>query len=80
MDAQTKNEIIEEITTTTVKTIEQTAQECQKRTPPENFVDKTTNEVVKRIKSSTVPEFNNKGNKISYEANNIIMDKKPTKQ
>ena len=75
MDTQTKNEIIAEITTTEVKTINQTIQESLKRTIPD-FVNKTTDKAVKRIKSSTVPEFNNKGNKIRYEANNSIMDKK----
>ena len=75
MDAQTKNEIIAEITPTAVKTIEQTVRESLKRTLPEDFVEKTTDEAVKRIKSSTVPEFKNKGNKIRYEANNSIMEK-----
>ena len=75
MDAQTKNEIIAEITATAVKTIEQTVRESLKRTLPEDFVEKTTDEAVKRIKSSTVPEFKNKGNKIRYEANNSIMEK-----
>ena len=46
-----------------------------KRTLPEDFVETTTDEAVKRIKSSTVPEFKNKGNKIRYEANNSIMEK-----
>ena len=75
MDAQTKNEIIAEITPTAVKTIEQTVRESLKRTLPEDFVEKTTDEAVKRIKSSTVPELKNKGNKIRYEANNSIMEK-----
>ena len=30
-----------------------------------DFVNKTTDKAVKRIKSSMVPEFNNKGNKSS---------------
>ena len=75
MDAQTKNEIIAEITATVVKTIEQTVRESLKRALPEDFVDKTTDEAVKQMKSSTVPEFKNKGNKIRYEANNSIMEK-----
>ena len=79
MDTHTKNEIIAEITTTEVKTIDQTIQESLKRTILD-FVNKTTDKAVKRIKSSTVPEFNNKGNKIRYEANNSIMDKKSIKQ
>ena len=75
MDAQTKNEIISEITATAGKTIEQTVGESLKKALPEDFVDKTTDEAVKRIKSSTVPEFKNKGNRIRYEANNSIMVK-----
>ena len=75
MDAQTKNEIIAEITVTAVKTIEQTVRESLKRVLPEYFVDKPTDKAVKRMKSSTVPEFKNKGNKIRYEANNSIMEK-----
>ena len=75
MDAQTKNEIIAEIAATAVKTIEQTIRESLKKILPEDFVEKTTEEAVKRIKSSTVPEFKNKRNKIRYEANNSIMEK-----
>ena len=71
MDPQTKNEIIAEIAPTAVKTIEQTVRESLKRALTEDFVDKTTDETVKRMKSSTVPEFKDKGNKIRYEANNI---------
>ena len=67
MDAQTKNEIIAKITATAVKTIEQTVRECLKRALPEDFVGKTTGEAVKRIKSSTVPEFKNKGNFSTWE-------------
>ena len=79
MDAQTKNEIIAEITITAVKTIVQTVRETLKRTIPEDFVNKTTDEAVKRFKSSTVPEFDNKGNKIRYEGNSSTMGKKSTK-
>ena len=75
MDAQTKNEIISEITATAVKTIEQIVRESLKRTLPEDLVEKTTEEAVKRIKSSTVPEFKNKGNKIRHEGKNSIMEK-----
>ena len=63
MDAPTKNEIIAEITATAVKTTGQTL--------PEDFVDKTTDEAVKRIKSSTVPEFKNKGNKMLAEGKKL---------
>ena len=79
MEAQTKNEIIAEITITAVKTIEQAVRESLKRTIPEDFVNKTTDEAVKRFKSSTVPEFNNKRNKIRYEANSSTTGKKSTK-
>ena len=75
MDAQTKNEIIVEITATAVNTIEQIVRESSKRTLPEDFIEKMTDEAVKRIKSSTVPEFKNKGNKIRYKASNSIMEK-----
>ena len=64
MDAHTKNEIVADITVTAVKTIEQIVRESLKRALPEDFVDKTTDEAVKRIKSLTVLEFKNKGNKI----------------
>ena len=47
MDAQTKNEIIAEITATAVKAIEQTIRESLKSTLTEDFVDKTTHEAVK---------------------------------
>ena len=57
MDAQIKNEIIAEITATAVKTIKQTVRESLKRALPEDFVDKTTDEAVKLMKSSTVSEF-----------------------
>ena len=75
MDVQTKNEIMAKITAAAVKTIEQTVLESLKRALPEDFIDKTTGEVVKRFKSSTVQEFKNKGNKIRYEANSSIMKK-----
>ena len=75
MDAQTKKEIIAEVTATAVKIIEQIKRESLKRTLPEDFVDKTTEEEVKQITSSTVPEFKNKRNKIKFEANSSIMEK-----
>ena len=72
MNAQTENKIIAEITATAVKTIEQTVRKSLKRVLPENFPDKTTAVAVKRIKSSMVPEFKNKENKIRYEASSIM--------
>ena len=47
MDAQTKNEIIAEITAIAVKTVEQTARESLNRELTEDFVDKTIDEAVK---------------------------------
>ena len=75
MDAQTKNKIIGEITATAVKTIEKIVRESLKRALPKDFVNKTTDEAVKRIKSSAVPEFKNNGNKMRYEENKSIMEK-----
>ena len=75
MDGQTKSKIITEITATAVKTIEKTVQEGLERAIPEDFVDKTTDKGVKRIKSLTVREFKNKENKIRREANNSFMEK-----
>ena len=74
MEAQTKNETIAEITTTAVKKIEQPVRKSLKRALPKDFLDKATDETVKRIKSSTVAEFKNKGNKIRYKVNNSIME------
>ena len=75
MDPQTKNEIIAEISSTATKTIEQAVRDSLKRALPQEFLDKTTDETIKRIKSSTIPEFKSKGNKIRYEANNNILEK-----
>ena len=75
MDSQTKKEIIAEISATATKTIEQAVRDSLKRALPQEFLDKTTDETIKRIKSSTIPEFKSKGNKIRYEANNNILEK-----
>ena len=75
MDPQTKNEIIAEISSTATKTIEQAVRDSLKRALPQEFLDKTTDETIKRIKSSTIPEFKSKSNKIRYEANNNILEK-----
>ena len=74
MDPQTKKEIIAEISSTTAKTIKQAVRNTLKRALPQ-FVDKTINETIKRIKSSTVFEFKSKGNKIRYKACNNILEK-----
>ena len=42
---------------------------------PQAFLDKTTDEKIKQIKSSTIPEFKRKGNKIRYEMDNNILEK-----
>ena len=70
MDSQTKKEIIAEISYCG-KTIEQAVRHSLKRAFPQEFLDKTTEEITKQIKSSTIP----KGNKIHYEANNNILEK-----
>ena len=50
MDPQTKNEIIAEISSTATKTIEQAVRDSLKRALPQEFLDKTTDETIKRIK------------------------------
>ena len=70
MDSQTKKEIIAEISYYG-KTIEQAVRDSLKRAFPQEFLDKTTEEITKQIKSSTIP----KGNKIRYEVNNNILEK-----
>ena len=55
MDSQTKKEIIAEISATATKTIEQAVRDSLKRALPQEFLDKTTDETIKRIKSSTIP-------------------------
>ena len=75
MDPQTKKEIMAEISSTTTKTIEQAVRDSLKRALPQELLDKTTDETIKRIKSTTIPEFKSKGNKIRYEANNNILEK-----
>ena len=75
MDPQTKQEIIAEISQNATRTIEQVVRESLKRALPQEFVDKTTDETIKRIKSSSIPDFKNKGNKIRYEANNNVLEK-----
>ena len=75
MDPQTKKEIIAEISSTATKTIKQAVRDTLKRALPLEFLDKTTDEAIKWIKSSTIPEFKSKDNKIRYEANNIFSKK-----
>ena len=74
MDPQTKKEIVAKISSTATKTIEQAVRDNLKRALPQEFLDKTTDKTIKRIKSSTIPEFKSKGNKIRYEANNNILE------
>ena len=75
MDPQIKNEIIAEISSAATKTIEQAVRDSLKRALPREFLDKTTDETIKRIKNSTILEFRSKGNKICYEASNNILEK-----
>ena len=70
-----KKEIIAEISSTTTKTAEEAVRDSLKRDLPKEFLDKTTDETIKWIKSSTIPEFKSKGNKIRYKANNNILKK-----
>ena len=70
-----KKEIIAEISSTTTKTAEEAVRDSLKRALPKEFLDKTTDETIKWIKSSTIPEFKSKGNKIRYKANNNILKK-----
>ena len=52
METQTKNKITAEITVTAVKKIQQTVRKRLKRALPKYFLDKTTDETVKRIDES----------------------------
>ena len=75
MDFQTKKEIIAKISSTATKTAEQAVRDSLKRALPKEFLYKTTEETIKRIKSFTIPEFKSKGNKTRYKANNNILEK-----
>ena len=75
MDSQTKKEIIADISVTATKTIEQAVRDSLKRAFPHEFLDKTTDETIKQIKSLTIPEFKGKGNKIRYKVDNNILQK-----
>ena len=46
-----------------------------KRALPQEFLDKTTDEAVKRLRSSSITEFKAKGEKIRSEANSEILEK-----
>ena len=70
---QTKKETIAEISSTVTKTIEQAVRE--KRALPQECLDKTSDERLKRFKSSTIHEFKSKGNKTHYEANTKFSEK-----
>ena len=73
MDPQTKKEIIIEISSTATKAIEQAVRDSLKRALTQEFLDKITDETIKLIKSSAIPEFKSKGNKVRYEVNNNIL-------
>ena len=69
------HQIIAEISSNTTKAIEQAVRDSLKRALPQEFLDKTTDERIKGIKSSTIPEFKSKGNQICCEVNNNILEK-----
>ena len=75
MGPQTRKEIIAEINSTAIKTIENTVKGSLERVPPKEFLNKTTDKTIKRIKRSTISEFKSKDNKILYETNNNILEK-----
>ena len=76
MYPETKKEIIAKISSTATKTTEQAVRDSLKKALPQECLDKTTNnKTIKRIKSSTIPEFKSKGTKIRYEANNSVLEK-----
>ena len=75
MDPQTKKRVIAKISSTATKTIEQAVRDSLKRALPQEFLDKTTDKAIKRIKGSIIPEFKSKDNKIRCEANNNILEK-----
>ena len=81
MDARIKNEIIAEITATTVKTIKQTVRKSLKWALPEDFVKKTTCDT-KQSNESKVQWFQNLEIKeIKSDTKQIIASwKKSTKQ
>ena len=64
-----------EISFTATKSIEQAVRDKIKRVPPHEFLDQSTDETIKRTKSSTIPELKSKGNKIRHEAKNDILEK-----
>ena len=75
MDPQTKKRVITEISSTATKTIEEAVRDSSKRALLQEFLDKTTDKAIKRIKDSIIPEFKSKDNKIRYEANNNFLEK-----
>ena len=64
-----------EISFTATKTIEQAVRDKIKRVLLHEFLGQSTDETIKRTKSSTIPELKSKGNKIRYEVNNDILEK-----
>ena len=75
LDEQVKQKIISEMTSAATKTTEYRVKPSLKRALPQEFLDKTIDEVVKCLTSSSIPEFKAKGNKNRFEANNEILEK-----
>ena len=57
MDPQTNKVIIIETSSTSTKTIEHAVRDSSKTALPQEFLDKTTYDTIKWIKSSTIREF-----------------------
>ena len=70
-----KQQIISEITNAATKTIDITVKQSLKKAPRQEFLEKMKDERVKRLTSLSIPEFKAKGNKIRFEANNVIPEK-----
>ena len=75
MNEQIKQQIISEITSAVTRTLEDTIKPSMKRALPQEFLDRTTDEAVKRLKSSSIRECNAKGKKIRFEGNSKILKK-----
>ena len=55
--------------------MENTIKQSLKRALTQEFLEKTTDEAVKRLRSSIIPEFKAEVSKICFEANNEILEK-----
>ena len=75
MDEQIKQHTISQTASAANKTLDETVKQSLKQALPQEFLDKATDEAIKRLKSASIPEFNAKGNKIWFTANNEILEK-----